>query len=165
MSVFTVFLIKYMQPWWALETSFEKNEQSYWPKTSEWPCMLNTVKEISSPRKVSARLMDWDDSDVLKPRPSAGMMVDWHTKVSTKLLRSVDSFCRSLLDRSVTLSVHTATFLPCEREQNMHFVMILRTNKSYFYFLSQQSIFSRLKIEMCVCESTSAPHRLILNWW
>ena len=37
------------------------------------------------PRKVSARLMDWEERAVFKPLPLAGMIVDWQMKVFTAL--------------------------------------------------------------------------------
>lgn len=48
---------------------------------------------------------------VLKPRPSAGMMVDWQMKLAAELTNC--SLCSSLLDTSVTLSVQTAALFPC----------------------------------------------------
>lgn len=45
-------------------------------------------KVVHSPRKVSARVMDCDESAVWKPRPLAGMIVDWQMKVFTVLAPS-----------------------------------------------------------------------------
>lgn len=63
--------------------------------------------------KVSARLMDWEEMAIRKPRPSAGMMVDWQMKLSTELTNCAESLRSSLLDTSVMLSVHTAALSPC----------------------------------------------------
>lgn len=52
--------------------------------------------------------MDCEESDVWKPRPLAGIIVDWQMKVLTVLAPSPFSLWESVLDRSVTLSVHTA---------------------------------------------------------
>lgn len=64
--------------------------------------------------KVSARLTDWEEMAVRKPRPSAGMMVDWQMKPLTELTNwAASSPCSSLLEMSVTLSVQTASSSPC----------------------------------------------------
>lgn len=68
--------------------------------------------------KVSARLTDWEEMAVRKPRPSAGMTVDWQMKPLTELTNwAASSPCSSLLDTSVTLSMHTAAGSPCRREE------------------------------------------------
>lgn len=73
---------------------------------------------VRSPRNVSARLMDCEESAVWKPRPLAGIIVDWQMKVLTELAPSPFSLWESVTDRSVTLSVHTASWpLDKEREQ------------------------------------------------
>ncbi len=68
--------------------------------------------------KVSARLMDWEEIAILKPRPSAGMMVDWQMKLSTELTNWAESLWSSLLDTSVTLSVQIAALFPCSKHAN-----------------------------------------------
>lgn len=65
---------------------------------------------------VSARLTDWEEMAVRKPRSSAGMIVDWQMKLLTELTNwALSSPCSSLLETSVTLSVHTAASSPCRR--------------------------------------------------
>lgn len=64
------------------------NDSSCYREKSCMPGVhFNTILSIfvlsDIPRNVSARLMDWEEMAVLKPRPSAGMMVDWQMKVST----------------------------------------------------------------------------------
>ena len=63
---------------------------------------------VHLPRKVLARLMDWEDRAVWRPLPVAGMMVDWQMKVLTALVASAFSPWPSLEVRSVTLSEHSA---------------------------------------------------------
>lgn len=71
-------------------------------------CHLTRV----TPMKVSARLMDCEEMAILKPRPSAGMMVDWQMKLSTELTNWAMSLWSSTLDTSVTLSVQIAALFP-----------------------------------------------------
>lgn len=66
---------------------------------------------------MSARLIDCEDSAVWKPRPVAGIMVDWQIKVFTALAPSPFCLCWSVKVRSVTLSVQAARWsLNKERE-------------------------------------------------
>lgn len=61
--------------------------------------------------------MDCEESAVWKPRPLAGIIVDWQMNVLTALAPSPLSRWEST-DRSVTLSVHTANWsLKKEKEQ------------------------------------------------
>lgn len=66
-----------------------------------------------APWKVSARLMDWEDRAVLKPRPSDGIIVDWQRKASTELPSWPPS--ASSLGRFVTLSLQTAALWPWQK--------------------------------------------------
>ena len=69
---------------------------------------------------VSARLTDWEEMAILKPRPSAGIMVDWQMKLSTELTNWAGSLSSSLLDTTVTLSVQTAALFPCRQTRKYH---------------------------------------------
>lgn len=76
-----------------------------------------------APMKVSARLTDWEEMAVRKPRPSAGMMVDWQMKPLTEFMNwAASSPCSSLLEMSVTLSVHTASSSPCKEGEGRRLV-------------------------------------------
>lgn len=66
-----------------------------------------------SPRKVSARLMDWEERAVCKPRPSEGIIVDWQRKASTELPSWPP--LTSSLGRSVILSLQTAALWPWQK--------------------------------------------------
>lgn len=95
----------------SLDTNDKDDISSCWRHC----CSLTSVL----PMKVSARLTDWEEMAILKPRPSAGMMVDWQMKLSTELTNWATSLCSSLLDTSVMLSVQVAALLPCHKQAHL----------------------------------------------
>lgn len=74
---------------------------------------IEIMELFLSPWKVSARLMDWEERAVRKPRPSEGIIVDWQRKASTELPSWPPS--ASSLGRSVTLSLQTAALWPWQK--------------------------------------------------
>ena len=64
--------------------------------------------------------MDWEEMASLKPRPSAGMMVDWQMKLSTELTKWAPLLWSSLPDTSVTLSVQMAALFPWGKKSKEH---------------------------------------------
>lgn len=84
--------------------------------------------------------MDCEERAVWKPRPLAGIIVDWQMKVLTALAPSPFSLWESAMDRSVTLSLHTASWpLNIDRE---HIAM-------YLYLYMQT--FKKAVFCVCVC--------------
>lgn len=102
---------------------------------------------------MSARVMDCEESAVRKPRPLAGIIVDWQMKVLTALAPSPLSLWESSMDRSVTLSVHSANW-PLKRNQQYDRI---RTDK---LFSLEKAVLSALS-SLYTCP----PHRLMLKWW
>lgn len=112
--------------WFSVHAIQDSVDCCSWKETQIWNPTLpaNNCRAASChltsviPMKVSARLMDWEEIAILKPRPSAGMMVDWQMKLSTELTNWTESLWSSLLDTSVTLSVQIAALFPCSRHAN-----------------------------------------------